>query len=74
MPCNEPTLLVNFGLRPAGLFNRSPSFTTVCGACRRWFRDETVMNVGAWIVANLDAEVRPDAEMRWGKRVKWEMA
>jgi hypothetical protein len=36
--------------------------------------DETVKDVGAWIVANLEAEVHPDAEMRWGKRVKWEVA
>jgi hypothetical protein len=72
--CDQPTMLVNFGLRPTGLFNRSPSFTTVCGSCRRWFRDETVKDVGAWIVANLDEEVRPGFEMRWEKRVKWEMA
>jgi hypothetical protein len=72
--CDQPTILVNFGFRPTGLFNRSPNFVSVCGVCRRWFMDETVKDVGAWIVANLEAEVHPDAEMRWGKRVKWEVA
>lgn len=72
--CDQPTLLVNFGLRPTGLFNRSPNVTTVCGLCQRWFTDETVTDVKAWIVANLDSEARPDAAMRWGKRVKWELA
>ena len=71
--CDVPTLLTNFGLRPTGMCNRSPNFVTVCGACRRSFRDESVTDVRAWIVANLDAEVRPGFEMRWGKRVKWEM-
>jgi hypothetical protein len=67
--CDGPTLLVNFGLRPVGMFNRSPNFVRVCGTCRRLFRDETVKDVGAWIVQNLDAEVRPDAEMIWGRRL-----
>jgi len=70
--CDKPTILTNFGLRPVGLFNRSPDFVSVCGACRRSFRDETVKDVGAWIVANLDTEVRPDSEMIWDRRVKWE--
>jgi hypothetical protein len=35
------------------------------------FRDETV-DVKAWIAVNLDEGVGPDAEMVWGKRVKFE--
>ena len=70
--CDKPMLLVNFGLRPTGQFNRSPNFVSVCGACRRSFPDETVKDVRAWIVANLDAEVRPGFEMIWGKRVEWD--
>ena len=34
--CSGPTLLVNFGLRPVGLFNRSPNIIHVCGTCRRY--------------------------------------
>ena len=36
--------------------------------------DESVNDVGAWIVAKIDAEVRPGFEMVWNKRVKREMA
>ena len=67
--CDQPTILTNFGYSWTGLLNRSASFIHVCGACRRSFRDETVKNVRAWIVANLDPEVRPDAEMVWNRRV-----
>jgi hypothetical protein len=69
--CSVPTLLVNFGLRQVGVFNRSGYVEHVCGKCRRSFKDETV-DLQAWIVANLDEVVWPDAEMVWGKRVKLE--
>ena len=67
--CSEPTLLVNFGVRQVGLFNRASCFEYVCGACRRIFRD-SVEDVPGWIVANLEEGVRPDAELVWGRRVK----
>lgn len=66
--CDEPTLLVNFGHRQVGMFNRSPNFVSVCGACHRSFMDDSIKDVRAWIVANLDVEVRPDFEMVWGRR------
>lgn len=66
--CSEPTFLTNFGLRQVGMFNRSSCFDSVCGACRRSFRDEAV-DVKAWMAGNLDAEVWPGFEMVWGKRV-----
>ena len=69
--CSGPTLLVNFGLRQVGMFNRVGFHDSVCGACRRSFRD-SLEDVGDWIVANLDEDVRPDAEMVWGRRVKRE--
>ena len=70
--CSGETLLVNFGLRQVGLFNRSPNIIHVCETCRRYYRDESVEDVGDWIVRNLDVEVRPDAEMMCGKRLKLE--
>lgn len=70
--CDTPTILTNFGLRQVGMLSRSPNFIRVCGACRRSYRDESVKDVGAWIVKNLDAEVRPGYEMVWDKRVTWE--
>jgi len=70
--CDGPTILTNFGLRPVGMFNRSPNFVSVCGACCRSLRDESVKDVGAWIVVNLEAEVRPDFEMGWDRRMKVE--
>ena len=69
--CDGETFQTNFGLRQVGVFNRSGFVEHVCGACRRSFRDETV-DVKAWMAANLDAEVWPEAEMVWGKRVKLE--
>ena len=69
--CSGTTLLVNFGFRQVGVFNRSGFVEHVCGACRRSFKDETV-DVKAWIMANIDAEFCPNAEIVWGKRVKWE--
>jgi hypothetical protein len=67
--CSGETFLVNFGLRPVGLFNRSACFDFVCQNCRRVFVDDSVKDVGGWMVANLDADVQPEAEMVWGKRV-----
>jgi hypothetical protein len=69
--CSGETLLVNFGLRQVGTFNRSGFVEHCCGACRRSFRDETV-DVKSWMTVNLDAEVWPGFEMVWGKRVKLE--
>lgn len=70
--CDGETLLVNFGLRPVSMFNRSPNFVHVCGTCRRSFRDESVKDVAGWMAMNLNAEVRPSFEMVWSQRVKLE--
>lgn len=72
MNCDTPTILTNFGLRPVGMFNRSPHFVSVCGACRRSFVDDSISDVSAWVEWSLDAEVRPGFEMVWGRRVKLE--
>lgn len=69
--CSGDTLLVNFGLRQVGMFNRVGFVEFVCGRCGRLFQD-SVGDVSGWIVANLDEDVRPDAEMMWGKRLKLE--
>ena len=70
--CSGETVLTNFGLRQAGMFNRSPKFVHLCVPCRRSFVDDSIKDVRAWIVANIDAEVWPTYEMVWGKRLKWE--
>ena len=70
--CSEKMLLMNYGLRQAGMFNRSPNFVRVCVPCRRTFVDDSIKDVRAWIVANIDAEVWPGFEMVWGKREKLE--
>ena len=69
--CSGPTLLVNFGLRQVGMFNRVGFVEHVCGTCRRSFRDETV-DVKAWMATNLDVDVLPGFEMVWGKRMNLE--
>lgn len=68
--CDQPTILTNFGVPWTGLFNRTPRFLHICAACRRSFRDESVKDVHGWMAANLDVEVRPDAEMVWDRRVR----
>ena len=68
--CDTPTILVNFGLRPVGMFSRSPDFVHDCGACRRSFRDESVTDVAGWIASSLDAEAQPGYDMVWGRRMK----
>ncbi|HBJ34209.1 MAG TPA: hypothetical protein DDZ51_05475 [Planctomycetaceae bacterium] len=68
--CSSDTLLVNFGLRQVGLFNRSANIVHVCRLCRRSFRDESIIDVRAWMTANLDEAALPCFELVWGKRVK----
>jgi hypothetical protein len=70
--CSGETIRTNFGLRQVGMFNRSPNFVRVCVPCRRSFVNDSIKNVRAWIVANIDAEVWPTHEMVWGKRLKLE--
>lgn len=72
--CEEETVLTNFGLRQVGMFNRSGFVEHVCGTCRRTFRDETVKDVGAWTIANLDEEVRPSDELIWGRKQSFQIA
>lgn len=66
--CDGETILVNFGLPWTGMLSRTPRFEHVCGKCLRVFRDEMV-DVKAWMAANLDGDVQPGFEMVWGKRV-----
>lgn len=68
--CDQPTVLANFGYPWTGLLNRSRRFVTVCGTCRRSFRDESVADTDAWIVTHIDAEFRPDSDMVLGRRVR----
>jgi hypothetical protein len=66
--CDRPTILVNFGEPWTALFRRSPRFIYVCRACRRSFVDESVKDVGAWIAASLDFQVRPGFVMNWDQK------
>jgi hypothetical protein len=66
--CDGPTVLINFGWPFVGMFNRSSRFVHVCARCRRSFLDLSVKDVRAWLMANLDAEVRPGFEMIWDRR------
>jgi hypothetical protein len=72
--CDEPTILVNFGLPQCSMFNREARFIHACRKCRRLFHDHSVSRwkVGEWIVTNLDAEFWPDFDIFWGKPSKWE--
>ncbi len=67
--CSGETLLVNFGHRQVGLFNRSPNFVSVCQKCRRSFVDDSIKGVAGCMEANLETDFCPVGEMVWGKRV-----
>ncbi len=67
--CSRETILVNFGYRQVGVFNRSTNFVSVCPQCRRSFVDESITDVAWWITANLKTDFCPVGEVVWGKRV-----
>ncbi len=54
------------------MFNRYPRFFSLCGDCSRSFVDSSAKDAGAWIVANLDPDSRPDFIMVWDRRVTLE--
>jgi len=68
--CDQPTILTNFGQPWTGMLNRTAKFIHVCGTCRRSFRDDSIKDVPGWVALNLEAEVWPDCEMVWDRRVK----
>jgi hypothetical protein len=72
--CDEPTILVNFGLPQCGFCNREALFLHACRQCHRQFQDRSIdrFDVQTWMVSNLDAEVLPDYILWMGKPVKWE--
>jgi hypothetical protein len=71
--CSGETILVNFGFRQVGLFNRSPNFVSVCPNCRRSFAGDSITDVAGWMVANLETDFFPVGEVVWGKRVESEI-
>lgn len=68
--CDQPTILVNFGLKQAGVFNRTPNFVSVCTQCQRSFVDDSIRDVDGWMAANLKTGFCPVSELVWGKRVE----
>jgi len=69
--CSVPMLLVNFGLRQVGMFNRIGFIEYACRRCDRTIQD-SVEDVPGWMAVNLDLGVLPEYEMVWGKRLKLE--
>lgn len=67
--CSGETILVNFGYRQVGLFNRSPSFVSVCPQCRRSFVDDSIKDVAGWMAYNLETDFCTVGEVVWGRRV-----
>jgi len=68
--CDQPTILLNFGLKQVGLFNRSPNFVSIYPKCRRSFVDESIKDVAGWMAGNLNTDFLPVGELVWGKRVE----
>jgi len=57
--CDQPNILVNFGLPRVSFFRHAPRFISVCPKCQRSFLDDWITDVGGWMEANLDEGVRP---------------
>jgi len=68
--CDKKSILVNFGLKQVGLFNRSPNFNSIYTKCRRSFVDESITDFAGWMAGNLNADFSPVGELVWGKRVE----
>jgi hypothetical protein len=71
--CSGETILVNFGFRQVGVFNRSPNCISVCPHCRRSFVDDSIKDVAEWMAVNLETDFCPVGEVVWGKRVEMEV-
>jgi hypothetical protein len=69
--CDQPTILVGFGLVSIGMFSRMPRLVDICPLCRRLFQDHSRLDMEAWVAAHLDAEVLPGYELFWGKPRPW---
>ncbi len=61
--CDQPNILVNFGLPRVSFFRHAPRFISVCPTCQRSFLDDPITDVGGWMEANLDEDVRPRFEI-----------
>lgn len=61
--CDQPTILVNFGLKQIGWFNRSPNFISVCPKCQRSFVDDSIQGYCVWMKKHLDKNVYPKYDM-----------
>lgn len=61
--CDQPNILVNFGLPRVSFFRPVPRFISVCVKCQRSFDDDSITDVGGWMEANLEAEIRPGFEI-----------
>ena len=68
--CSCETILVNFGFRQVGVFNRSPNFVSACPNCRRSFADDSIKDVPGWMAANLKTDFCSVGELVWGKSVE----
>lgn len=70
--CSGETILVNFGFRQTGVFNRSPNFVSICPKCRCSFVDDSIKDVADWMAANLKTEFCSVGKVVWGKKVEIE--
>jgi hypothetical protein len=69
--CDQPAILVGFGLLWCGMGNRTSRFTHICPTCRTHYEDEGGDVVG-WMMANLKGRLLPAFGRGWGKLVAWQ--
>ncbi|HBJ38768.1 MAG TPA: hypothetical protein DDZ51_29260 [Planctomycetaceae bacterium] len=68
--CDQPNILVNFGLPQVSFFRHAPRFISVCPKCQRSFVDDSITDVTGWMATNLDQGVRPGFRVVFGNRVE----
>lgn len=68
--CNKPTLLTTFGNFSNGYYKRGAIVVRICPLCRSVFEDHSPWDGPAWMLANLDTPLLPNAEIVFGRLVE----
>jgi hypothetical protein len=69
--CDRPTLLTAFGYFACGFYKRGPAVVRICPLCGSRFEDHSPWDGPAWMLANLDEQLLPTADLMFGRPVKY---
>jgi hypothetical protein len=69
--CDRPTLLTAFGHFACGFYKRGPEVVRICPLCGSGFEDHSPWDGPGWMLANLDEPLLPNADLMFGRPVKY---